>query len=97
MRIRIIETPHEEKWAAPEEIRRCWVGIELEAIEKVVKSDLCVLTGRKTVNGYRVDAATAFEALKAHNEAAWDWWTKKYPDITSTPLGFCAKVCKEIP
>lgn len=95
MRIQIIGVPFFR--SAPEEIRRCWLGIELESFAREGVTDKDVLTGTKKLGGYMVEGKVAFSALEAHNKRAYDWWVENHSEIMNRILVFRPEVCKEIP
>ena len=95
MRIRIIAVPSGK--AAPEEIRKLWVGIEMESIGKEEPTDKDVLTGRlgrTNLGGYMVTGEEAFKALEAHNKEAYDWWKEHCPNFLCAVLVFHTEVCE---
>lgn len=96
MLIRIIACP---PGFAPEEVRRGWVGITFqsegrEAATSAVKKRR---KGKENVGGYIVNAADAFETLKTHNRASYDWWAANYPHLLlddGSTLIFHTNVCQ---
>jgi len=98
-RIRIIDTPPGE---APEEIRRAWIGIELDSWSgRKQNRGFGVLTGPKTLfrllftfrgeamamDGYGVFALRAFEELAKHNPAAEKWWRENAGHLYRKGMG----------
>ena len=97
MRIRIVGTPSSK--LAPEEIMRCWVGIELNSIgrEELKDKDVligCVSTGN--LGGYLVFGELAFQTPETHNKEAYDWWAQNHPELFRRTLVFRVEVCEVI-
>ena len=96
LRIRIIDTPRGPD--IPEEIRREWVGVELEVegpkwmvLSSVQNPDAFFGTDY----AYTIPAEIALEALKKKSEKAWQWFN----NLTLPPAPvFCFEVasCKII-
>jgi len=76
-KIRIVSTP---PGAAPEWVRREWVGLEIP-LAKDVSSDLSLLTSNKPngIKCYEVNAKEAVEILRGKSPEAAAWWDENRP------------------
>jgi hypothetical protein len=96
-KIRIIATPPGQ---APEEIRKSWVGLEMETLGQVpADAVLCgAVDGRPSEvnnNGFRVTASEALRVLEAAAPKAARWWQERsvLRDGSAAELVFKKDVC----
>jgi hypothetical protein len=89
-RIRIISTPPGS--AAPEKIRKQWVGIELPVVP-AKEQDNTGWVGNANEGGYVVYTADAIKALReAGKDEAADFW-EEIKQMTGEQLRFGAQFC----
>ena len=100
-KIRIISVPPGQ---APEWVRRCWVGLEMETLGQVPRdAALCGAVDGSSVSanaeGFRVKADTAFRALVAVAPDAARWWQSRsiLRYGSKAELVFKSKVCLLLP
>ncbi len=94
MRIKIVGIP---SGSAPEEMRQCWVGIEMESIGQGEVGDKELLVRKGNLGGYKVFGEVAFQALKTYDKEAYDWWEENYPEYKRRTLTFRTEICEEVP
>lgn len=96
IRIRITRTP--SGGIGPEEIRRAWVGIELDCTKvNQPMTDLCVVTGKPNLHGgYMVNGKEAIEALKNDRPEAYKWWKKHHENAPFGSIVFFPDTCEEV-
>ena len=93
-RIKIVKIP--EGPGVPEEIRREWVGLELEAegsFSMPVQSVPDPTESHGIHRVYLVPASVALEALKKKSQKAWEWFNTRR---TAPKFGFNAESCEVI-
>lgn len=105
MHIRIKNTP---SGIGPDEVRRGWIGIELDFICLVnpdnngIVCDSQTLTYRNCPNpppcppGYLVSGQDALEALKHHGPDAYAWFEKNQPFARFGNMVFPKDDCEEV-
>jgi len=94
-RIRIITTPGGSD--IPEEIRKGWVGVELDVLGKKT-IPLCSLADKNKYEGtsevYGVKTKEALEALRSKNSKSYQWFMSKAK--LGDVICFLAENCLEI-
>ncbi len=105
MRIRIIKAMP-CKLSVPPRVSEAWVGVELESIgiadpSELKLTDRGLIAGQKPKAPYLVFSEVAFQALRAHNKWAYDWWKTVYPEKLTAhkTLEFhqdACEVCEEL-
>ena len=92
-KIRIIATP---PGFAPEEIRKDWVGLEIQANEQVIETTMKkvgIWSGNSNAGGYLVLNSDALDALEAAGKTdAFGYWNQ----ISGQVLRFSQDVCELI-
>jgi len=94
-RIKIISVPNDS--GIPERIRQGWVGVEFEAYGPKERKFSAAADPMEyqTHLVYEVPVSVALEALKKHNEAAWDWYAGA--SIRTFDFIFLMEICQEMP
>lgn len=103
LRIRIVKTPPGSEF--PENIRRSWVGIELESSgleserDSRIPNDLKLgrYGGKENSGGYEVSGRDAVIALFHHNKEAYTWLVRNHGDVYFGVFVFNADVCEVVP
>jgi hypothetical protein len=79
MRIKIVKVVPCKK-STPEWVSAGWLNLELETIGQKAPTDRDLVSGQKSQPPYLVFSEVAFEALRTHNEKAYNWWKTVYPE-----------------